>query len=305
MNGNEVEILLQALPYMRLHKGATMVVKCGGEIARDKDALGHLARDVALLHHIGVRAVLVHGGGPQATELSEKLGFTPRIVQGRRVTDDDTLEVAKMVFAGQINTNILGALRQEGVAPVGVSGIDGGLLHAVRRPKREMTDPATGAKEEVDFGHVGDITAVDTRLLEKLLDEGYVPVLASLGADDDGNIYNINADTVATRIATDLKAEKVVLLTSVPGLLADRDDPSSLISHISARRCEEMLKSGKIAGGMVPKLQTLIEAVRAGVPRAHILDGTEPHSLLLELFTKHGTGTMLTTSEEEKRYLDE
>jgi acetylglutamate kinase len=305
MKGKEVELLLQALPYMRRHKGGTMVVKCGGEIARDPVALRHLARDVALLHHVGVHVVLVHGGGPQATELSRKLGHEPRIVQGRRVTDDETLEVAKMVFAGQINTNILGALRQQGVAPVGVSGIDGDLIHAVRRPVRTMTDPATGETETVDFGHVGDITEVNTRLLRKLLDDGYVPVLASLGADNDGHIFNINADTVATRVATDLHADKVILLTSAPGLLADANDPASLISHISARRCEEMLKGGEVRGGMVPKLQTLIECVRAGVPRAHILDGTEPHSLLIELFTKHGTGTMVTTSEEEKRYLDE
>jgi len=305
MSGQEVEVLLQALPYMRQHKGATFVVKCGGEIARDPEALGHLAGDVALLHHVGVRVVLVHGGGPQATELSEKLGHEPRIVQGRRVTDDETLEVAKMVFAGQINTNILGALRHEGIAPVGVSGVDGDLIHAVRRPVKRVVDPATGAAEEVDFGHVGDITSVNTRLLGKLLDEGYVPVLASLGADKDGNIYNINADTVATAIAIDLRADKVILLTNAPGLLADPGDRGTLISHISARRCEELLGTGSVKGGMVPKLQTLIDCVRKGVPRAHILDGTAPHSLLIELFTKHGTGTMVTTSEEEKRYLDE
>jgi acetylglutamate kinase len=305
VSGTEIEILLQALPYMRQHKGATVVVKCGGEIARDSEVLGHLARDVALLHHVGVRVVLVHGGGPQATELSQKLGHEPKIVQGRRVTDDETLEVAKMVFAGQINTNILGALRQEGVSPVGVSGVDGNLIDAVRRPVREMTDPITGEKQQVDFGHVGDIVGVNTRLLTKLVDEGYVPVLASLGADNVGNIYNINADTVATRIATDLSAEKVILLTSAPGLLADPADPKSLISHLSARRCEELLESGGVQGGMVPKLQTLVECVRAGVPRAHILDGRAPHSLLIELFTKDGTGTMVTTKEEEKRYLDE
>jgi acetylglutamate kinase len=146
---------------------------------------------------------------------------------------------------------------------------------------------------------------VNSRLLRKLLDDGYLPVLASLGADNDGNIYNINADTVATSVAVDLDADKVILLTSAPGLLADADDPASLISHISARRCEELLDAGTVKGGMVPKLQTLVECVRKGVPRAHILDGTAPHSLLIELFTKHGTGTMVTTSEEERRYLDE
>ncbi|MEM8884508.1 MAG: acetylglutamate kinase [Planctomycetota bacterium] len=305
MSERDIDILLQALPYMRLHKGSTIVVKCGGEIARDPESLGHLARDVSLLHLVGLRVVLVHGGGPQATELSRKLGHEPKIVQGRRVTDDATLEVAKMVFAGQINTDILSALRQEGIHPVGVSGVDGDLIHAVRRPVKEMTDPATGETQSVDFGHVGDITRVNTRLLRKLLDEGYVPVLASLGADDEGQIYNINADTVASRIASDLEAGKLVLLTSAPGLLGDPQDAASLISHLSAQRCEELLASGQVQGGMVPKLQTLVECVRSGVPRAHILDGRRPHSLLVELFTKQGTGTMVTTSAEEKRYLDE
>jgi len=305
MNGAEIEILLQALPYMRQHKGSTIVVKCGGEIARDSEALENLARDVALLAHTGIRVVVIHGGGPQATDLAKRLGHEPKIVQGRRVTDDATLEVAKMVFAGQINTDILAALRRQGVSPVGVSGIDGDLIHAVRRPVKRMTDPVTGETEDVDFGHVGDITKVNTRLLRKLLEDGYTPVLASLGSDDSGAIFNINADTVASSIAADLRAEKLILLTSAPGLLADPADPESLISHISARRGDEMLKTGAIRGGMVPKLQTLIECVRAGVPRAHILDGKAAHSLLLELFTKHGSGTMVTTREEEKRYLDE
>ena len=305
MNGHDIQTLLQALPYIRRHKGATFVVKCGGEIARDKTTLDLLAQDVALCTHIGIRVVVVHGGGPQATELSRRLGHEPDIVAGRRVTDDATLEVAKMVFGGQINIDMLGALRRHGVQPVGVSGVDGDLIHAVRRPTTEMTDPATGERRQVDFGHVGDITRVNTRLLRKLLDEGYVPVLASLGSDKDGNIYNINADTVAARIAVDLGADKLLLLTNAPGLLEDPDDRASLISHISAARSEALLETGKVRGGMVPKLTTLVEAVRGGVPRAHILDGKAQHSLLLELFTKEGSGTMVTTREEEQRYLGE
>lgn len=305
MNGKEIATLLQALPYIRHHKGATFIIKCGGEIARDPEALDLLARDMALISHVGVRVVVVHGGGPQATELSKRLGHEPNIVQGRRVTDDDTLEVAKMVFAGQINTNILGALRRHGILPVGVSGVDGDLIHAVRRPATEMQDPETGEKRTVDFGHVGDIERVNTRLLRKLLDEGYVPVLASLGADNKGNIFNINADTVAARVAADLGANKLILLTTAPGLLADPEDASTLVSHISAAKCEKMLGTGAIRGGMIPKLTTLVEAVRGGVPRAHILDGTASHALLVELFTKDGTGTMVTTRDEERRYLDE
>ena len=299
----DVETLLQALPYIRRLKKATLVLKCGGEIARDPDALANLAEDVALCAHVGIRTVVIHGGGPQATELSRKLGVEPNIVQGRRVTDDATLEVAKMVFAGQINIDILGALRSHGLRPVGLSGVDGEVIHAVKRPRTEMEDPSTGETQSVDFGHVGDITEVDTHLLVKLLDDGYVPVLASLGSDADGRIYNINADTVAARIAMDMKADKLILLTNAPGLLTDPEDPSSLVSHVGATKAEEMLRDGGIRGGMVPKVTTLIEAVRGGVGRAHILDGKQPHSLLLELFTRDGTGTMVTTTAEEKRYL--
>jgi acetylglutamate kinase len=204
MNGHDVKLLLQALPYIRRHKGATFVIKCGGEVARDSDALDLLAQDIALCAHVGIRTVVIHGGGPQATELSVKLGHEPHIVQGRRVTDDETLEVAKMVFAGQINIDILGALRRHGIQPVGVSGVDGNLISAVRRPATDVTDAQTGETRQVDFGHVGDITDVNTRLLRKLLDDGYVPVLASLGSDDAGSIYNINADTVAAHVAMDM-----------------------------------------------------------------------------------------------------
>jgi acetylglutamate kinase len=305
MNGDRVSTLLEALPYFRRHKGAAFVVKCGGEIARDKQALDLLAGDLALCTYVGIRLVLVHGGGPQATELSKRLGVEPEIVLGRRVTDDATLEVAKMVFAGQINIDILGALRRHGLQAVGLSGVDGGIVTAVRRPVTEVLDPATGERKNVDFGHVGDIVSVDTKLLRKLVDEGYVPVVSSLGGDDRGRIYNINADTVAARIAIDMKADKLIVLTAAPGLLADPSDPRSLVSHASVARCEELLASGAITGGMVPKIRTLLEAVRGGVPRAHILDGKAPHSILVELFTHEGTGTMVTTREEEARYLGE
>ncbi|MDH3591801.1 MAG: acetylglutamate kinase, partial [Planctomycetota bacterium] len=210
-----------------------------------------------------------------------------------------------MVFGGQINIDILSALRRHGLQPVGVSGVDGDLIEAQRRPLTEMKDPETGATEHVDFGHVGDIERVNTRILRTLLEKQYVPVLASLGADRKGNVFNINADTVASRIAVDLGADKLILLTAAPGLLRNADDPDSLISHISAHAAEALLGGGGVRGGMVPKLTTLIEAVRGGVARGHILDGTTPHSLLLELFTKDGTGTMVTTRDEERRYLDE
>ncbi|TSC76607.1 MAG: acetylglutamate kinase [Parcubacteria group bacterium Gr01-1014_31] len=305
MNGNEVNTLLQALPYMRHHNGATFVVKCGGEIARDATSLDGLSRDLALCIHVGIRIVLVHGGGPQASELSERLGMEPVKVAGRRITDHETLEVAKMVFGGSINIDILSALRRHGLQAVGLSGVDGGIVHAVKRPPTMVDDPESGGKREVDFGLVGDITAVNVGLLQYLISGGYVPVVSSLGGDDAGHIFNINADTVAAQVAVALKAHKLVMLTDAPGLMANFPDPASLVRHITVPGCEQLLHDGKITGGMVPKVETLLVAVRGGVPRAHILDGKTPHALLLELFTKDGAGTMVTSREEEKRYLGE
>ena len=228
---NEVALLKQVLPYIRHHKKSTMVVKLGGEIAANADALRSLAEDVSLLVHVGIRIVLVHGGGPQATEMQRRLGLEPVMVGGRRVTDEATLDVAKMVFGGKINTDILSALRAQGVGAVGLSGVDANLIHATRRPPTEFTDPATGAKTLVDYGHVGDIQSVDTSLLTLLLEAKYVPVLASLASDERGNILNINADTVASVIAKDLQAGKLVILTGVPGLLRDKDDP--IFAHLA------------------------------------------------------------------------
>ncbi|MCU0727216.1 MAG: acetylglutamate kinase, partial [Planctomycetes bacterium] len=197
----DVKVLTQALPYMRAHRGKTFVVKMGGELVADSATRESLAEDLALAHHTGIRLTVVHGGGPQATDLAGRLGLRTEMVEGRRVTDEATLEVAKMVFAGKINVEILGALRAEGLSAVGVSGVDGDILRAVRRPPQEIRDRETGEVRRVDFGHVGDIHAVDTRLLVTLMDAGYVPVVASLGADAEGRILNINADTVANAVA--------------------------------------------------------------------------------------------------------
>jgi acetylglutamate kinase len=290
----DVNILRQALPYMRQHRGKILVAKLGGHLVKDRVALDYLAADMALLHHIGMRVCVIHGGGPQATELQEKLGVEPQFVEGRRVTDDATLEVVKMVFAGKINLEMLAALRGHGLRVVGLTGVSGGLIRARRREVREMTDPVTGERRAVDFGHVGDIEGVDTTLLRVLMENGYVPVVASLGADDKGNILNINADTVALEMAVDLKADKFLNLTQVPGVMRSLDDPDSLITDLTAAEAEALVEKGLVGGGMIPKVRTCVEAVRRGIQRAHILNGLEPHAILLELFTVRGTGTMIT-----------
>lgn len=289
----DVRLLKEALPYLRRHRRQTMVIKLGGEIAASHEALDSLAQDVSLLTHVNIRIVIVHGGGPQATEMSRKLGLEPKLVQGRRVTDEDTLAVAKMVFAGQINVDILSALRRHGVRAVGLSGVDGDILHATKRPPTEMKDDATGETTLVDFGHVGDVTDVDTHLLSLLVEDGYVPVISSLAGDESGSPLNVNADTVASVLARDLGASKLITLTGVPGLLRDKDDPESLVSRLTIDEARELMASGVVAGGMVPKLTTMIEALEGGVGAAVILSGIEESALLLELFTVRGVGTLI------------
>ena len=289
----DVSILRQALPYMREHRGKTMVVKLGGHLVKDRVALDQIAADIALLDHIGAHVCVVHGGGPQATELQERLGVEPQFVQGRRITDDATLEVVKMVFAGKINLEMTGALRGHGLRAVGLTGLSGGLIQARRREVREMTDPVTGKSKSVDFGHVGDIQAVDTSVVRVLMENGFLPVVASLGADDRGNILNINADTVAVEMALDLQADKFLNMTQVPGVLRNLADSGSLITDLTVEQADALIKEGVVRGGMIPKVRTCVEAVRRGIPRAHILNGLEAHAILLELFTDHGAGTLI------------
>ncbi len=294
----DILLLKQALPYLRQHKGRIMVVKLGGEIAANVDALDSLASDVSLLVHVGIRCVVVHGGGPQATELSRRLGLQPEMVQGRRVTDEQTLDVAKMVFAGKINIDIISAFRRHGVRGVGMSGVAADIIHASRRAPTEITDEDTGHKRVVDFGHVGDVTSVNTDVLSLLMSEGYVPVLSSLGSDAEGNILNINADTVSSVIAQDLAANKLISLTGAPGLLFDKDDPSTLVPLLTVAQARRVVDRGWLRGGMRPKVQTLVEAVEGGVPRAHILSGREEGALLLELFTRDGAGTVIVATND-------
>lgn len=294
-----LKILKQVLPYLRKHKNQVMVIKLGGELAARPDALRSLAEDVSLLVHVGIRIVVVHGGGPQATELSKRMGLEPKLIEGRRITDEQTLDVAKMVFAGKINTEILSALLGQGVQAVGLSGVDAGILCATRRKPTEMTCEQTGEKRMVDFGFVGDVQAVDGTLLSLLMDNGYVPVLASLAADVRGNILNINADTVASVIAQHLDAGKLISLTSVPGVLRDVNDPDSLITRLTVSEAREALASGIVSAGMKPKIAAVVDAVENGVTRGHILSGLEHGSILMELFTRDGCGTLIVGENEE------
>ena len=304
MNDTSISLLKQALPYLRHHRKSTMVVKLGGEIAANREALTSLAGDVSLLVHVGIRIVLVHGGGPQATAMQKRLGLEPVMVGGRRVTDEATLDVAKMIFAGKINTDILSALRGQGVSAVGLSGVDGDILHATKRPPTEVVDPATGERKVVDYGLVGDITRVDTSLVALLLEHKYVPVISSLASDADGNVLNVNADTVASALAKDLQASKLVILTGVPGLLRDKNDPSSLVTRITTEEAKAAMKSGSVAGGMLPKLKALVDAVEGGVGRGHILSGTQPGAILLELFTSAGCGTLIAEPHDVSEVSD-
>lgn len=293
MNIETLDLLRESLPYIQRFQGKTFVVKFSGKVTEDKENLASLAEELALLHQVGIKVCVIHGGGKQLTELAQKLGVVQTVIQGRRVTDDDTLDLAKMIFRGKINTEILSELRRRGIEAVGLSGVDGGVIKAQRRPPRDVTNRETGETESIDFGHVGDIVDVDTHLIHLLLDGGYLPVISSLGADDDGKVYNINADTIAAEIAVSLKAEKLILLSDVNGIYLDAKDETTKIDRLSIAEAEGMIESGKAVGGMVPKLQSLLSLLSRGVRSAHVISGDKRNALLSEVFTDEGTGTML------------
>ncbi|MBK8148913.1 MAG: acetylglutamate kinase [Acidobacteria bacterium] len=288
-----LDLLREALPYIQRFKGTTFVVKFSGKVTENRENLESLAEELALLHQVGIRVCVIHGGGKQLTELAAKLGVAQTVIEGRRVTDDDTLELAKMIFAGKINTDILSALRFRGTNAVGLSGVDGNIVHAEKRPPKEILDKQTGLTTTVDFGNVGDVLEINTHLLKLLLDHDYLPVVSSLGADSEGRVFNINADTIAAEIAVQLGAEKLVLLSDVDGIFLDPKDPSTKISRVTVSEARSMIDSGTATGGMIPKLQSLIKLVESGVKSAHIISGSERNALLSEVFTDEGTGTMI------------
>ena len=291
-----------ALRYVRAYRDRVFVVKLGGDVVSDPEVLDHVSAQLALLASLGIRLVVVHGGGPQASALSRRLGAEPVIVAGRRVTDDQALEVAKMVYGGQLNTDLLAALREHRLQAVGLSGVDADLLTARRRPPVTVVDDA-GKSQTVDYGHVGDIERVDPHVLNTLMDARCVPVIASLAGDDEGNVYNVNADSVAESIAVALGALKLIFLTGAPGVLRDRNDPSSLVTFADPDDLTSLMASGALAGGMRPKVEACIRAATSGVERTHIIDGRTPDALLLEVFTGAGCGTMIVGRKEKATYI--
>ncbi|HLL77190.1 MAG TPA: acetylglutamate kinase [Pyrinomonadaceae bacterium] len=293
MSQPRLDLLREALPYTRRFKGKTFVVKLSGKVTEKPENLASLAEELALLHQVGIRVCVVHGGGKQLTELAEQMGVEQTIIDGRRVTDDATLDMAKMIFGGKINTDILAALRNCGVHAVGLSGVDGNIVHAERRPPKQIVNRATGESERVDFGHVGDILEIDERLLRVLLEHDYLPVVSSLGADAEGRVFNINADTIASEIAVGLQAEKLILLSDVDGVYLRPDDPASKLSQLTTAEIERLIREGVARGGMIPKLQSIAGLLRRGVGSAHIISGSQRNALLSEVFTDEGTGTMI------------
>lgn len=289
-----LELLRESLPYIQRFKGKVFVIKFSGKVTEDRENLVSLAEEIALIHQIGIKVCVVHGGGRQLSMLAEKLGVSQTIIAGRRVTDDETLELAKMVFAGKINTDILAALRRQGVEAVGLSGVDGNIVHAEKRPPRLVRNDVTGEAIEVDFGNVGDVLRINGKLLNLLLENGYLPVISSLAADGEGRIYNINADTVASEIAIQLEAEKLIFLSDIDGVYLELGNKETKISKLSLSEMERLIESGVIRDGMVPKFESIVSLLRCGVKSAHIVNGTERNALLSEIFTDAGKGTMFT-----------
>jgi len=282
----KARILMEALPYIKEYYGKTVVVKFGGSAMEDDSLKEKFASDIVLMRYVGMNPVVVHGGGPEVTRYMEKLSLQVQFVDGHRVTDEATMEVAKMVLVGKVNKEIVSLINVHGTLAVGLSGEDGNLIMARKRRHRKGQD-------EVDLGFVGDVERVNPAILLNLFRDEFIPVVASIGVDEKGVSYNINADLVAGALAAALQADKLIYLTDVDGIYRDLADGGSLIPELSVKEAEELVESGALGSGMLPKVQSCVEAVKAGVRRAHIINGTVDHALLLELYTDAGIGTMI------------
>ena len=285
-----ISALRAAAPYIRMYKGKIFVVKAGGAVFGDAAMTRALMEQIAILHYLGVRVVMVHGGGPQLTEVTEAMGVPTRMVQGRRITDEKSIDATSMVLNGLINTRILAICRDLEIDAVGLSGVDAGLVQAHRRPPVRLQP---GDADTVDFGFVGDIDRIDTSVIRKHLDNGLMPVISPLSADARGTLLNINADTVAAAIGAALQAEKLILCTGAPGILDNVADASSVVSYIDIAGLQRMREAGKIVDGMLPKAKAIEDAIRGGVRRVHVIGYRAPDSILAEVFTYEGTGTLI------------
>jgi acetylglutamate kinase len=279
-------VLAEALPYIRRFHGKTVVIKYGGNAMTEEHLKRSFARDIILLRLVGILPVIVHGGGPQIESLLSKIGKKGEFIQGMRVTDTETMDIVEMVLAGQVNKEIVELINHAGGKAVGLTGQDGGLIHA----RKMMVKAETESDELLDLGHVGEIESVDPAIIHSLLASGFVPVIAPIGSGGEGETYNINADLVAGKIAEILKAEKLILMTNTPGVL---DKKGNLITGLTAKQIDGLFADGTISGGMLPKISSALEAAKSGVQSVHVVDGRVPHCLLLEILTNEGVGTMI------------
>lgn len=283
-NSQRAQVLTQALPYIRQYSGKIVVVKYGGNAMINQELKQQVMEDIVLLWLVGVKVVLVHGGGPEISQLMEKLGKEPVFVDGLRVTDKETMDIVQMVLSGKVNKTLVNLLEMQGGRAMGISGIDGGLIRA------EARDPR--------LGYVGKITGVDIRPVMDMLEKGYIPVISTLGCDEQGNAYNINGDTAAAFIAGALGAERLIMMTDIAGILRDQHDPATLIPKLTVSQAKELYASGVISGGMIPKVDCCVDALSKGVESVIIMDGRVPHSILMEILTDEGAGTMVIGDEK-------
>ncbi|MBS1728192.1 MAG: acetylglutamate kinase [Armatimonadetes bacterium] len=282
-----------AFPYIKTFRGKRFVFKLGGELCENKATLRLIMEQIALLSMFGIKVLIVHGGGKHATELGERLGYRSAFVSGRRVTSEEMIEVAKMSFAGVLNSDLVASMNSLGIPALGISGVDFNLVQAHRRPPVKIHDDRVGEEREVDFGFVADVDGINSAALETLLSLEAVPIVASLVAEDDGTILNINADTLATELAKAMGASKLIQLTAVDGVMSDLQDPGSLISVLTMKEAEAMMSDPSVSGGMIPKLKNAVAALEGGVDQVHIISGTKQDAILQEIFTNEGSGTMI------------
>ena len=288
----DVNILVEALPYIKKFHEKKILIKYGGHAMVDEEAMSSTVRDTVLLKYVGMEPLIVHGGGPEISRSMDKLGKEPKFIKGLRVTDEETMGIIEMVLVGKISTDIVSQISYHDGKGISLSGKDSRLIFAHKKPATKVTGDS-GGEEEIDLGLVGEIDCINTDLLEMFLENNYIPVISPVGIADNGTSLNLNADTAAGEIASSVDSEKLIILTDVPGVLKDPNDPDSLIQRIKVDEVPDLIEQGIISGGMIPKIETCVKAINDGVKSCHIIDGRKKHSLLLEIFTKNGIGTMI------------